>query len=785
VYYKLTVIIFHLFLVISKADVFEGYVIFTPGQGGAGGNSTTSYLMDHNSDVVHTWSHDRSPASMPYLFPDSTIIYPYRVPSPSMNAGGVGGGIRKYNWGGTILWDYQFSDNTYQHHHDIEPLPNGNVLIIVWERKTSVEAYAMGRQTINNPLNQMWSEAVLELDPETGGIVWEWHLWDHLCQDISSQYPNYVDVSEHPELFDINNGNVGSSGGPGGANADWMHINAIAYNSDLDQVILSSRHQDEIFIIDHSTTTEEAAGHSGGNSGVGGDLLFRWGNPQNYDRGNNSDRILDAQHGVNWIPSGYPGEGNLILFNNGHTNQASAVLELTPPLNSNGTYEISANDPFGPENTVWSYSAGSSVQSDVQSGAFRLPNGNTLITEADDAYIFEVNYSGSVEWSYTHPGNDIMIARAQKYGLDYFTQNNDMTLIVDYVSDWNMVGLPLFVENSNQTIIFPEAVEGTLYSFSGGYVQEVDLTPGVGYWLRFPFAGLTQVTGEPTEGLSISLNTDWNLISGISSPLNVNNIIDTDNLIIPGTLYGFQESGYTSVEIISPGYGYWIRSSGEGEITLSSFLSGGRIKSFQISNNANTLKIGNQTLYFGSDIEIEDPLSFSLPPLPPAGVKDIRFSGNTKLCTWDECKVELMNDNQLIQLEANIKDGSSWEIVDNKGNVVKCEGLQILELVNELETFILRKSANARSISNLNLYPAHPNPFNPVTTIRFNISEISEVDVSIYNIQGRLVENLLKGQLSEGDHNLQWNANKFPSGVYFVMFEGNKVKEIEKIVFVK
>ena len=57
------------------------------------------------------------------------------------------------------------------------------------------------------------------------------------------------------------------------------------------------------------------------------------------------------------------------------------------------------------------------------------------------------------------------------------------------------------------------------------------------------------------------------------------------------------------------------------------------------------------------DIEIEDPLSFSLPPLPPAGVKDIRFSGNTKLCARDECKVELMNDDQLIQLESNIKDG--------------------------------------------------------------------------------------------------------------------------------
>ena len=135
---------------------------------------------------------------------------------------------------------------------------------------------------------------------------------------------------------------------------------------------------DEFFIIDHSTTSIEAAGHSGGNSGKGGDFLYRGGNPQNYNRGNNSDKIIDAQHGVDWITAGYPGEGNLILFNNTHSNNNSAVLEIIPPINELGLYDINDTDPFGPNMYYWIYQE--NFYSNTQSGAFRLPNGNTIIT---------------------------------------------------------------------------------------------------------------------------------------------------------------------------------------------------------------------------------------------------------------------------------------------------------------------------------------------------------------------------------------------------------------------
>ena len=407
------------------ADAYEGNVLFTPLASSY--ENATTYLMNNDEEILQSWNHEQGPASMPYLLTDGSIIYPYRVPFPSMEAGGVGGGIQCQSWNGELLWEHEFANETYQHHHDVEPLPNGNVLLIVWEKKTAQEAYDMGREVIDNPLNQMWSFAILELNPITGNIDWEWHIWDHLIQDVDPELPNFGIISEHPELFDINCGDVGNNaGGPQGANGDWMHINAIDHNPHLDQIAISSRLQDEIFIIDHSTTTEEAASHSGGNSGMGGDFLYRWGNPQNYGRGTEEDKILNDQHGINWIDVDFPGGGNLLIYNNLHfmgEENHSAVLEIIPPLDDNGNYSISNGMPHGPEEIEWLY--GGDIQTPMQGGAFRLPNGNTIITQTHESRMVEIDMDGNHVWEYQHEvefGN-CWIARAQKYAPDYLNMN--------------------------------------------------------------------------------------------------------------------------------------------------------------------------------------------------------------------------------------------------------------------------------------------------------------------------------------------------------------------------
>ena len=421
-YKKFIIHFFFIFHSLLFCDVFDGYTLFTPLEYAIDGNITT-YMIDNEYNVINSWTHQYGPASMPYLLPDSSIVYPYRVPNPTMEAGGVGGGIESQSWNGDIIWNYTFSNDIYQHHHDIEPLPNGNVLLIVWEKKTLQEAYDRGRISISNPLYEMWSTAILELNPISGEIDWEWHIWDHLIQDYDPDLPDYGMISEHPELFNINCGAVGNdAGGPQNANADWMHINSVHYNESLDQIIISSRTQNEIYIIDHSTTTEEAASHSGGNSGKGGDFLYRWGNPENYHRGTSEDKILGWQHSANWIKSDFPGGGNIIIFNNNHNptdDNHSAVIEIKPPLDDDNNYIIGENSAFGPETLEWLLTG--NFQTPLQGGVFRLENGNTLITQCHTSTIIEVDNDGNILWNfqYTPEYGSSWIARAQKYSYDY------------------------------------------------------------------------------------------------------------------------------------------------------------------------------------------------------------------------------------------------------------------------------------------------------------------------------------------------------------------------------
>jgi len=286
--------------------------------------------------------------------------------------------------------------------------------MIAWELKTGAEAIAAGRNPSRLSDGELWADHVIEVAPTGtygGTIVWEWHSWDHLVQDYDAAKANYGVVADHPELIDINYFQT-----PG---ADWHHINAIDYNADLDQIVLSVRNFSEIWIIDHSTTTSEAAGHTGGNSGMGGDLLYRWGNPQTYDAGSAGDQQLFGQHDAEWIADGLPGAGNILIFNNGQGRpggDASSVDEIVPPLLPNGTYSNSS--AYGPPAPAWSYAASPPTNFYAMriSGSERLPNGHTLVCDGPAGRFFEVTTSGQTVWEYDYAGE---VFRVERYGADY------------------------------------------------------------------------------------------------------------------------------------------------------------------------------------------------------------------------------------------------------------------------------------------------------------------------------------------------------------------------------
>ncbi|SDG81448.1 Por secretion system C-terminal sorting domain-containing protein [Psychroflexus sediminis] len=413
-----------------KAGVYEGLTLMSV--------NTKAFLFNNCGEVINEWTSDYKPGNAVYLLTNGNLLRAGQVESgSSITMGGAGGIVELFDWDGNLLWSYVVNDDQKRQHHDIYPMPNGNVLILAATAMTEQEALEAGRNSSRLPDKRLYNEQIMELEPvgsNQANLVWEWNINQHLVQDFDATKSNYGVVSARPEKLDINflNGGTGEE--------NWLHFNSIQYDETLDQIVISCRNLSEIYIIDHSTTTLEAAGSTGGTYGKGGDILYRWGNPQAYQQGSEANRILYGQHYPHYIKEGLTDAGKIIVFNNGfgRTPDFSEVMIINPPVNSPGVYIKQTDAAFGPEQADEVYADLSEIPSPffsrIVSSAQRLPNGNTLICEGINGEIFEIDANGDLVWTYINPvgNNDLnipnqgeeltdsnLIFRAKKYPLDF------------------------------------------------------------------------------------------------------------------------------------------------------------------------------------------------------------------------------------------------------------------------------------------------------------------------------------------------------------------------------
>ena len=377
------VLLFLIVLCVSITQLFSqqwGLYTLIAAQG-----SRSAYLVDTNGTTQHTWTLSSGNGYSAYMVPGGYLV---RSISGGSMAGGIGG-VQKLDYNGTVIWTYTISNA----HHDICFMPNGNFLMIISDSKTATEVSAAGCSTSK----ALTSEKIIEVKPVlsngtyTFQIVWEWKMWDHLCQSASSSKSNYVsNVADHPELLNINY-NV--------KNTDFLHCNGLDYNAYHDQVILSSHYWNEFYILDHSTTTAQAATHTGGNSGKGGDFLYRWGNPPAY--GASGTANFKTVHDAHWVPQNVAGgKANYVGgFNNqGGTSSKSAADLVNPSYNGEYSYSWGSSGLYTPSTYDWRYSSNYSATN--MGNHEQLPNGNTLMCIPGNAVI-EVSPSGTVLWSYS------------------------------------------------------------------------------------------------------------------------------------------------------------------------------------------------------------------------------------------------------------------------------------------------------------------------------------------------------------------------------------------------
>ena len=389
-------------LLLNEPGSFEGYTLFSPE------SADYAYLIDHHGYVAHTWP---SGGDLARLLDNGNVLSSGNIESAP---------------NGNIVWKFRFPQ-----HHDLLKLPNGNVLILSREFRSREEAIALGVNPDSlpcSPSRALRGPRIVEArptGPASAEIVWEWSVFDHLIQDFDPEKPNYGVVANHPERIDPNftlseaecereENRPGSVG--------WT-ANALDYNMELDQIMITVRRFSEIWIIDHSASDEEADGRSGGNGGKGGDLLYRWGNPRAYRAGTPADQRLFWPHAGRWIPEGSPGAGNVLIFNNGNEDAEfergySSVDEIALPYDGYN-YRLNAGSAYEPNESLWTYLADppESMYAFQGSNAQRLPNGNTLITDARSGRIFEVTREGKSVWEFVFPlrSEDDSLYRAYRY----------------------------------------------------------------------------------------------------------------------------------------------------------------------------------------------------------------------------------------------------------------------------------------------------------------------------------------------------------------------------------
>jgi len=408
-------------LKLNTADAYNGYTLFSPL------SSNTTYLIDNCGEVVNQWLCDDTPYYTGYLMPNGNLI----------RFGGYVTSNAEYiemrDWDNNVLWKW-YPGSAYEYiHSDLAILPNGNFLILREERVTPVEWITEGGNPASLGTSYHALETIIEVQPNgaTGAnVVWEWKIKDHLIQDFDATKNNYGVVADHPELWDINNPNSVGFGN------DKMHFNGIDYHPAKDQIVLSCFSCSEIFIIDHSTSTAQAAGSTGGNSGKGGDFLYRYGNPQNYDHGTAADRVFFGQHNSDWINPGLPHADKITVFDNGNGRPSGAwsrVVILDPPTDANGNYLTDASGVYLPAAFDFEWSgnvAGTTFYSTYMSGVNMQPNGNLTVCEAGSGRFFEIDPAGNVVWHYQNPDAGFIVNqgstngnfdcyRAEKYPPDY------------------------------------------------------------------------------------------------------------------------------------------------------------------------------------------------------------------------------------------------------------------------------------------------------------------------------------------------------------------------------
>ncbi len=334
--------------ILDEEKVYPGYVLFAPMFGDNRVESEgIAYLINVYGEVVHEWHMDSRPGLYAQLLPNGNLLHSGVSVTEEEIPVQRGGLLEEIAWDGEVIWKYE---NDYMH-HDFEMLPNGSIAALIYQQmpvsvSQQVKGGVAGTEMEDG---SMWADSIIEID-RAGNIVWRWDSWEHL---------DPVEDALNPVM----------------SRYEWTHSNSLRYLESnpitgSEAYLVSIRQISTVVLIDRNT----------------GDFIWKWG-----------PGVLLHQHDARLLDN-----GNILIFDNGDAPSDAGPVADVP---HSRVLEVDPRENGG--TVVWEYAAeglyGWRFFSAIISGAQRLPNGNTLITEGVGGRIFEVTPDKEIVWEYMSP----------------------------------------------------------------------------------------------------------------------------------------------------------------------------------------------------------------------------------------------------------------------------------------------------------------------------------------------------------------------------------------------
>jgi len=401
------------------------------------------------------------------------------------------------------------------------------------------------------------------------------------------------------------------------------------------------------------------------------------------------------------------------------------------------------------------------------------PQGNFYLVDPNGGSLVNVNMRQDSTYTDALGLNHLQIL---------FNYNN--VINIDINNGWNMISLPLVVEDNYYKTLFPNAINGTLFGFNGSYYGSDTIKAEKGYWLKFNAPEVVNIEGTEISLMDLELAQGWNMIGGPACDLSFSSVVDPGGIIIPGTLFGINGT-YFSTNTFIKGIGYWIKTKSPGIISLDCPAALNNAKLYEGEAILGELdefstidlednKGNHQKLYFDGKLEENiDIESYSLPPLPLSGLFDTRIPGGYRLSESDEVEIEIQSESYPLRIKITGKNNgiiNGYLVKEYVGNVEVGER----EIPDGMELMISNTNVKLVKIKKGSVIPSkfaleqnYPNPFNPSTRIKYVLPVKANVKLKIINSLGQEISTLVNGEIQAGVHEVEFDASNLASGIYF------------------